>query len=130
MSLSPEDRPGALFLVAHLDAGRTGFVHRPGVRRLYARLAHPQRLLGGPLQPLGWLLTAVLACSVARLAGMEGAALTAVQFALTVALIATLLLLVDVWLSPTVPEQATTRPGWPSPSPSPSGSAERSTTSA
>ena len=33
----------------------------------------------------------------------EGAALTAAQFALTVALIATLLLLVDVWLSPTVP---------------------------
>jgi hypothetical protein len=103
VSLSPAERPGALFLVAHLDAGRTGFVHRPGVRRLYARLAHPRRLLGGPLQPLGWLLTAVLACSVARVAGLEGIALTAAQFALTVALIATLLLLVDVWLSPTVP---------------------------
>ena len=103
VSLSPDERPGALFLVAHLDAGRTGFIYRPGVRRMYARFARPRRLLGGPLQPLGWLLTAVLACSFARLAGVEGAALAAAQFVLTVALIATLLLLVDVWLSPTVP---------------------------
>ena len=39
---------------------------------MYARLARPRRLLGGPLQPLGWLLTAVLACSFARLAGIGG----------------------------------------------------------
>ena len=68
---------------------------------MYARLARPRRLLGGPLQPLGWLLAAVLACCVARLAGVEDA-LTAAQFALTVVLLAALLLLVDIWLSPTV----------------------------
>jgi len=97
------ERPGSLLLVAHMDAGRTGFVHRPGVRRLQVRLGRPRRLAAGPLQALGWLLAAVLACSIARLAGLEGAALTAVQFALTVALLATLALLVDIWLSPTVP---------------------------
>ena len=45
----------------------------------------------------------MLACSVARLADLDGVALTAAQFALTVALLATLLLLLDIWLSPTVP---------------------------
>jgi hypothetical protein len=96
------DRPGALFLVAHADTGRTGLVHRPGVRRLFARVARPRRLVGGPLQPLAWLLAAALAGCFVRLAGVDAAALTAVQFALTVALLATIPLLADIWLSPAV----------------------------
>ena len=103
VSPAGEERAGSLIVVAHLDAGRTGYVHRPGVRRLHARLARPRRLLGGPLQPIAWILTAVLACAVARLAGAEGTVLTALQFALAVALIVTLALLIDIWLSPTVP---------------------------
>ncbi len=103
ISPATDDRPGSLLLVAHLDAGRTGFVHRPGVRRLHARVAHPRRLFAGPLQLIAWVLAAVLASSIARLAGVDGAALTAVQFALTVALVAALALLADIWFSPTVP---------------------------
>ena len=74
---------------------------------------------------------AVLACAVARLAGVDGVALTAVQFALAVALVAALALLVDIWLSPTVPGRRRQRVGrgrwrcaWRS------GSAARSSTSA
>ncbi len=103
VSPAAEERSGSLLVVAHLDAGRTGFVHRPGVRGLHARLARPRRLLGGPLQPVAWLLGATLACAVARLAGVDGVVLTAVQFTLTVALVAVLALLMDIWLSPTVP---------------------------
>ncbi len=103
VSLVPATRSGALVLVAHLDAGRTGLVHRPGVRRLMARLARPRRLFGGPLQPLAWTLAAVAACAVLRVVGVEGQALTAVQFGLAVLLLVALPLLVDAWLSPTVP---------------------------
>ena len=103
VSPTTDERAGSLLIVAHLDAGRTGYVHRPGVRRLHARLARPRRLLGGPLQPIAWILAAVLGCSFARLAGADAAVLTAAQFALAVALIVTLALLVDIWLSPTVP---------------------------
>ncbi len=102
ISPATEERPGSLVLVAHLDAGRTGFVHRPGVRRLHARVGRPRRLLGGPLQPIAWVLGATLACAVARLAGVDAVWLTAVQFILAVALVAALALLMDIWLSPTV----------------------------
>jgi hypothetical protein len=103
VSLEPGGRAAALVLVAHLDAGRTGFIHRPGVRRPLARLARPRRLVGGLLQPMAWALLAVLACTLARVAGTEGQALAAVQFVPTVLLIVAVALLVDVWLSPTVP---------------------------
>ena len=103
VSLAPASRPGALVLVAHLDAGRTGLVHRPGVRRLMARLGRPRRLFGGPLQGLAWTMAAVCASCLLRVAGVEGDPLTAVQFALAVLLLAALPLLVDAWLSPTVP---------------------------
>jgi hypothetical protein len=103
VSLMPATRPGALVLVAHLDAGRTGVVHRPGVRRLMARLGRPQRLLGGPLQGLAWTMAAVCVSCLVRVVGVEGDPLTAVQFALAVLLLVALPLLVDAWLSPTVP---------------------------
>lgn len=92
ISPPPAERPGALVLVAHMDSGRTGFVFRPAIRRLLPR----------PLQALAWLLAAVLACCVARLAGVDATALTAAQFALTVVLLVALALAADIWLSPAV----------------------------
>jgi hypothetical protein len=86
------DLPGALVLVAHVDSGRTGLVHRPAVRRLMRR----------PLQALAWLLAAVLTGCAVRLAGVDAIALTAVQFALTVLLLGAVALVADIWLSPTV----------------------------
>jgi Peptidase family M28 len=86
------DLPGALVLVAHVDSGRTGFVHRPAIARLMPR----------PLQALAWMLAAVLAGCAVRLAGVDAAALTAVQFAVTVVLLSALALVADIALSPTV----------------------------
>jgi len=86
------DLPGLLVLAAHVDSGRTGFVHRPAIRRLVSR----------PLQALAWLLAAGLVGCAVRLAGVDATALTAVQFALTVMLLAALALVADIWLSPTV----------------------------
>jgi hypothetical protein len=103
VSLAREERSAALFLVAHVDAGRTGLVHRPGVRRLLARLGRPRRLVGGPLQPVAWALLAAAGGCAARLAGLDAGALTAAQFALTVGLLGVVAILLDVWLSPTVP---------------------------
>jgi hypothetical protein len=87
------DRPGALVVVAHLDAGRTGLVHRPGIARRLPR----------PLQLLALVLAAMLAACVVRVAGVESEALTAVQFALAVLLLAGVALAADILLSPTVP---------------------------
>jgi hypothetical protein len=87
------DHPGALVIVAHLDAGRTGFVHRPGIARRLPR----------PLQLVALVLAAMLAACVVRAAGVDSEAVTAVQFALAVLLLVAAALAVDVLLSPTVP---------------------------
>ncbi|MBN1529790.1 MAG: M28 family peptidase [Thermoleophilaceae bacterium] len=92
-SPAPAPHPGALVIVAHVDAGRTGFVHRPGIARLLPR----------PLQLLAVLLASMLAACIVRVAGVDADALTAVQFGLAVLLLAAVALAADIWLSPTVP---------------------------
>jgi hypothetical protein len=79
--VSAEDggKPGTLVLVAHYDAARPG-------RREF-------RVFFGSM-------VAVLVCCIARLAGLDGAALTAVQFVPTVVLVISVPLLVDMALSP------------------------------
>jgi hypothetical protein len=79
VSWGERDLPGALLLVAHYDSG-------------------PTRTR--PLRPLFLAMLVLLACSVLRVAGMSGTALTVVQFAATVALIVYIALLLDVALSP------------------------------
>jgi hypothetical protein len=71
---------GALVLVAHYDSGPT---------RTW------------PLRPLFIAMAVLLACSVARVAGMSGFALTFVQFLATVVLIVYVALMLDIALSPT-----------------------------
>lgn len=102
---SPEDtdKPGRLVLVAHYDAARTGAVFSR--RALERRAALGKRLHRtiGPFEPFLWSIVAVLACVALRLAGVSGTGLTVVQLVPTVALIASVPLLVDIALSPVVP---------------------------
>jgi Peptidase family M28 len=101
VSWGDRERPGALVLVAHLDAGRAGLVMS---ERWSRRLAALGRALGHPLggtEPLVWLELAVLACCALRALGVGGAPLTVVQFAVAVALLAAIGLLVDVAISGT-----------------------------
>lgn len=79
------DLPGALLLVAHYDSG-------------------PLRTR--PLRPMFLAMLVLLACCVLRVAGMEGTALTIVQFIPTVALIVYIALLLDIALSPAAPGES------------------------
>jgi hypothetical protein len=75
------DKPGTLVLTARYDA------ERAGAGRLHL------------LPVFFWSMVAVLACAVARIPGLDGAALTAVQFVPTVVLIVSVPLLADIALS-------------------------------
>jgi hypothetical protein len=106
---SPGSRPDAtarLVLTAHYDAARSGLIfagrHRPPPRPIRALSR-----LGGRFDVIFWTIVAVLAIAVLRLlAGItsdESTLLTAIQFGLTVILIAAVILFVDVALSDPVP---------------------------
>jgi hypothetical protein len=79
VSWGDRDRDGAVLLVAHCDTG-------------------PTRTR--PLRPMFLALVLVLICCVFRAGGMEGFALTFVQFVPTVVLIVYVALLLDIALSP------------------------------
>jgi Peptidase family M28 len=92
--VSPEDggRPGTLVLVAHYDAGRSGFA-----------FGHLGRLRVGPFEPFFWALLVLLACAVLRLVGADATPVTVVQYLATIVLIVSVPLLADVALSGVVP---------------------------
>ena len=85
VSWGERDKPGAVLLVAHYDTG-------------------PTRMR--PLLPMFVALLLVLACCVLRAGGMEGTALTVVQFIPTVVLIVYVALLLDIALSPAGPGES------------------------
>ncbi len=82
VSWGDRDKPGAVLLVAHYDTG-------------------PARTR--PLRPMFLALLILLVCCVLRAGGMEGTALTIVQFIPTVVLILYVALLLDIALSPATP---------------------------
>jgi peptidase M28-like protein len=97
------DAPARIVLTAHYDAARSGLLfwrwsRPPGpLRRTIARLA-------GPIDIVFWAIVALLPFTVARLAiGEESTLFTAAQFVPTVALIAAVILFVDIALSEVVP---------------------------
>ncbi|HEY6780009.1 MAG TPA: M28 family peptidase [Thermoleophilaceae bacterium] len=94
---------GVLVLVAHCDSGPGGVAFEPGLTRLRARLTRALRYELGLLQPLWWALLAVGLCCLLRLLGLEGNALTIIQFVPTVVLIVAVALLLDVALAPPSP---------------------------
>lgn len=101
VSWESADKPGALFLVAHYDAGRGGLALNPGLRKRHAALGKLLHRPIGGLEPLFWAQVAVLACCLLRLPGLSGVPLTAVQFVPTALLIVAIALLLDIALSGT-----------------------------
>jgi Peptidase family M28 len=85
------DRPGALVLTAHTDAGRGGIAHTTGLAR---------RPLGG-LQVVFLAQLAIVAFALARAAGLDGSALAIAQFVPTLALMVAIALLADIALAGT-----------------------------
>jgi Peptidase family M28 len=103
--VSPErsDKPGALILMAHYDAARTGLAFN---RRSMERAATFGKLIRrpvGPFEPFFWSMLVILSCTALRLIGIEGLILTVVQFVPTVVLILSVALLLDIALSGIVP---------------------------
>jgi hypothetical protein len=86
-------KPGLLILVAHHDAGRGGLALSPRARALPGPF--------GPARAFFWAQLAVLACCLVRLPGLEGVALTAVQFIPTALLVVAVALLIDIALAGT-----------------------------
>ena len=93
VSFDTSGRPGAVVLVAHLDAGRAGLVHGDSTARRRAALGRALRRPVGGLSIVFWAELAVLACTLLRLASIDSTALTVVQFVPTLALIVAIALL-------------------------------------
>ena len=87
--------------MAHYDAGRGGLAHSDRTARRRAAISGLLRRPIGGLQPLFWAELGVLACALLRLAGLDGTALTVVQFVPTLALIVAIALLADIALAGT-----------------------------
>jgi hypothetical protein len=95
--VSPEPnsaKPGKLVLTAHYDTAKSGAIFGRGAERAAA--------LGLPRLFTAALLL-LLATSAARLAGLDGTVLSAIQFVPTVALIISLPFLADVLLNEPTP---------------------------
>jgi hypothetical protein len=86
------DKEGTLVLMAHYDAGRSGWLYD---------LRLPRGI--GAFQLFFWSLFVILVCTLARLVGMDNLALTIVQFIPTVLLIASIPLFGDIALASTLP---------------------------
>lgn len=101
---SPEDnrRPGTLVLTAHVDSSKGGAAFGPTDARRRA-LGKLLRRPIGPAEPFAWSLLLLLACAIARMAGLESPVLSAVQFVPTVLLIVSVPYLADIALSTPVP---------------------------
>ena len=97
------DKPGTLVLVAHYDAARSGSIFREAALRRRARIGRLLHRQIGPFEPLFWSIMVVLICCALRLSGIDGVALSAVQFVPTVVLIVAVPLLADIMLSAIVP---------------------------
>jgi Peptidase family M28 len=105
--LSPGPRPDAplrLILVAHYDAGRSGYVFGKLSGRLARRLSERARLLLGPFRLLFWGgLAPLLPILGLRMAGVDATWLGALQSVPTILLIVSIFLLLDIALSGIVP---------------------------
>ena len=94
---------GTVIITAHVDAGRTGIVFRPGAVRRYTRLSRLVSAPVGPFRPLFWSVAILLPILGARLAGVDNNFLSILQIIPTLTLLLGTFLLVDVQLSDVVP---------------------------
>ena len=98
------DAPARLYLVAHYDAAKTGYVFRPEMKRRARRLSERARLLLGPYRLIFWGgMAPLLPVLGARMAGVDATWLSVLQLIPTVLLVVALILLIDIWLSEIVP---------------------------
>jgi hypothetical protein len=95
-------RSGTLILAAHYDTARGGAAYGK-TDELRAAIGRRLKSPIGPAQPFVWSIILLLATTIARLAGLDGTALSAVQFVPTVVLILSLPYLADIALSGFVP---------------------------
>ncbi|MEA2216726.1 MAG: hypothetical protein QOK19_2287 [Solirubrobacteraceae bacterium] len=102
VSTERTSRPGTLILSAHYDTARGGAAYGK-TDELRAALGHRLKRPIGPAEPFAWSILLLLAATIARLAGLDGPLLSAVQFVPTVVLIVSLPYLADVALSGAVP---------------------------
>ncbi|MCE3267568.1 MAG: hypothetical protein K0S15_2277 [Solirubrobacterales bacterium] len=105
--VSPGPRPEApmrLLLVAHYDAGRSGFFAGERGLRLARRLGPRGRVLLGPWRLLLWGgLAPLIPILGARMAGLDPGWLDVLQLIPTVVLVVAVFLLLDIALSEIVP---------------------------
>jgi hypothetical protein len=99
VSRADDDKPGVLVLVAHYDAARTGAIFGRRLMERRAALSGLVRRPIGPFDPFFWSMVLILVCCLLRLPGIQGVALTTVQFIPTVLLIVSVPMLVDTALS-------------------------------
>jgi hypothetical protein len=95
-----------VIVTANYDAGRTGLVHRPGLRSVAAAMRGLAG--GGRLTPgwLGWLeigLLWLVVVAIARNAGSSGAVIDVLQIVPSVGLLAAAVALLELGLSPPSP---------------------------
>ncbi len=104
--VSPGNNPGApvrLILVAHYDAGRTGYVFGTPMR-LLRRLSPRAQVLLSPFRVYFWLgIAPLLPVLGAQMAGFDPGWLQVVQLLPTMLLIVAVFLLIDIALSEVVP---------------------------
>jgi hypothetical protein len=93
------DKGGALVLVAHYDAARTGSLFSRGLEKRRAALSGLLRRPIALFPIFFWSMFLVLLIGVLRMAGVAGVILTVVQFIPTVVLIISVPLLVEVAVS-------------------------------
>ena len=104
--VSPGSRGGAaarVVLCAHYDAGQLGRAFESGSKRLAARLQAALPFPIGPFRLLFWSVALLLPALGARMAGLEGSWISALQLLPTLALIVGIFLLVDIALSGVTP---------------------------
>jgi hypothetical protein len=86
------EKEGTLVLMAHYDAGRSGWLYD---------LRLPRGI--GAFQLFFWSLFVIFVCTLARLVGIDNLPLTVIQFIPTVLLIASIPLFGDIALASTLP---------------------------
>jgi len=97
------DAPAQLLICAHVDAARTGAAFTPRRVRLATRVDGLLPFPFGPFRFLFWSLAILLPILGARLAGIDGNAVSLLQLPFTLTLLVGVFALVDIQLSEVVP---------------------------
>ena len=101
-----DGKPGALVLLAHYDAAKTGRLFDPKALERRVRLGRRLGLDIGLFEPFTWSLLALLGLALLRTAGVRGKAVTAAQVPPVLVLAVHIPLLLEIRASDPVPGAA------------------------